>query len=35
MDAAVGRAAFTPWQRGVLRLLRRKHFVKFVGAPTA
>lgn len=33
MDAAAGRAAFTPWQRGVLRLLRRKHFVKFVGAP--
>ena len=35
MDAATGRAAFTPAQRGILRLLRRKHFVKFVGAPAA
>ena len=33
MDAAAGRAAFTPAQQLILRVLRRKHFVKFVGAP--
>jgi deazaflavin-dependent oxidoreductase (nitroreductase family) len=33
MDATAGRAAFTPAQQLILRILRRKHFVKFVGAP--
>ena len=33
MDAVAGRAAFTPTQQLILRVLRRKHFVKFVGAP--
>src|SRR4051812_9397648 len=35
MDAAAGRAAFTPAQQLVLRALRRRHFVKFLGAPAA
>ena len=35
VDAAIGLTAFTPLQRGVLRLLRREHFVKCVGAPAA
>jgi deazaflavin-dependent oxidoreductase (nitroreductase family) len=35
VDAATGRAAFTPLQRGVLLILRRKHFVRFLGAPAA
>jgi len=30
MDAAVGIAVFTPLQQGVLRLLRRTHFVKLL-----
>jgi hypothetical protein len=30
VDAAVGLAAFTPFQRIVLRLLRRRDFVRFV-----
>ncbi len=33
MDAATGIAAFSPAQQRILRLLRREHFVKFVGAP--
>lgn len=33
LDAATGRAAFTPAQQRILRLLRRTHFVKFVGHP--
>ena len=33
MDAATGIAAFTPVQRAILRLLRRKHFVKFLAHP--
>ncbi|MEP6479892.1 MAG: nitroreductase family deazaflavin-dependent oxidoreductase [Rhodoglobus sp.] len=33
LDAATGIAAFTPGQQRILRLLRRSHFVKFVGAP--
>jgi deazaflavin-dependent oxidoreductase (nitroreductase family) len=33
VDAATGRAAFTPLQRGILRILRRTHFVKCLGAP--
>lgn len=30
VDAATGLAAFPASQRGVLRLLRRRHFVRFV-----
>lgn len=30
----VGLAAFSPFQRGVLRLLRRTHFVRLLEAPT-
>jgi deazaflavin-dependent oxidoreductase (nitroreductase family) len=33
MDAATGIAAFTPGQQRILRLLRRDHFVKFLGGP--
>ena len=33
MDAAEGIAAFTPGQQRVLRLLKREHFVKFLGHP--
>lgn len=33
MTAAEGMAAFTPGQQRVLRMLRREHFVKFLGAP--
>jgi deazaflavin-dependent oxidoreductase (nitroreductase family) len=33
MAAADGIAAFTPGQQRILRLLRREHFVKFLGHP--
>jgi len=33
MTAAEGIAAFTPGQQRILRLLKREHFVKFLGAP--
>ena len=33
VDAATGLAAFTPGQQRILRLLRREHFVKFLGGP--
>lgn len=33
MDAATGISAFTPGQQRILRLLRRTHFVKFLGRP--
>lgn len=34
VDAAVGIAAFSPSQQRILRLLRRTHFVRFVGGLT-
>lgn len=35
LDAAHGITAFTPGQQRILRLLKREHFVKFLGAPAA